>query len=542
MMKKIIYTLLLLIVINGCSDFLERNHPTGITDEKFWKTTEQAQSALNQCMRLPSGTIDYGEPRLCMLHLEGMTDNMYFSANYYGEFTQIGNGSVLPTTGGIIQTLWDKSYMYIRRCNRFLEHVDEPYFNDEKERERMRCEARIWRAYYHINLLMYYGGENGIPIIDKALSPDEIYKPRNTLEECLTFINKEFDEVAASGDIPFIWDDGRRARMSVSDLRALQMRVNLQYHKYEKAKACALELINSDKFELFYTTATDSDPGKNYRDLFRYIGEKNKERIIYRESGLSENWFRSMSTLLGGQATGNPLRSLIDTYETLDGKSLSELSDADKNAVMQNPLHLDRDPRLFATVMLPGDSQTIPNYTYTPFDKDSKDAIGKQAASRTGYLVKKFLDLEDESKKWSGSLDFMIIRYAEVLLTYVECLVESGQWNHADVVKYLNMIRNRAGMPNVNTTTYNSETKMRELYQRERRVELCFEGTRYFDIRRWGIAEQVMKGKVYGAYDPIENTFVAVEDRQYKSPKNDHFPLPQKETTANPNISQPKGW
>ena len=136
----------------------------------------------------------------------------------------------------------------------------------------------------------------------------------------------------------------------------------------------------------------------------------------------------------------------------------------------------------------------------------------------------------------------MIYRYAEVLLDYVECLVETGDWQNPDVEKYINMIRNRAGMPNMDKSVYNTQEKVRELYRRERRVELCFEGKRYDDIRRWNIGNEVMKGTIYGAWNPNDNSFVTIETRNCVFPKYDSWPLPQTEVTSNPNISQPTGW
>jgi hypothetical protein len=541
-MKKYINFLLFLLVFSSCEDFLVRDHPTGITDAKFWKTTAQAEAALGQCKYYPEGSPSYSGPWLMMLAWEGASDNMYWNANFMTDIVQVGNGSILPTSGQHVKMIWEHYYKYIRRCCRVIENIDKPYFSDEAERERIRSEARVWRAWYHVQLLMFYGADNGIPLVKESLTPETMYIGRNSLEDCLEFINSELDDVCTNNSLPFIWDDGRRDRMSIADARAIQMRVNLQYHKYEKAKQCAWQIMDSGEFELYYSTATDNDPGKNYRDLFRYVGEKNKERILFRESGCSEFWFRGMSTVLGGQACYNPLKAMIDVYETKDGKTLDELAEQTKDSTMKYPLHIERDPRLYTSILITGDSTTKPGYTFTPFDENTNDAIGKQAASRSGYLLKKFLDLEDESKKWSGSLDFMIIRYAEVLLSYVECLVEAGDWQNAHVVKYLNEIRNRAGLPNVDTGKYNTLEKIKELYRRERRVELSFEGLRYFDIRRWGIAESVMKGVVQGAYNPNTGQYVQIEERQYSSPKNDVLPIPQTEDNANENISQPKGW
>lgn len=534
--------ILLTILLTACSDFLTRDHPTGITDDKFWSTSNQANAALNSCKHMPNGSYYYDAPYIALLHMEGMTDNMYHVANFKGEIVNIGNGSHSPTTSGYISDIWKAWYERIRRCNRLLENIHKPYFSDEKERTRIIAEARIWRAWYHMQLLMYYGGKDGIPIVDKSLAADEIYMPRNSFDECLNFINQEFDTVINSDDLEFLWDEGRRNRMSISIALALKMQLNLQYKQYDIAKKCAKQIIDSEKFELHYSDANDLDPGKNYRDLFRYVGKQNKERILFKPSGLSEFWFRAMSTVLGGQGACCPLKSLVDTYELADGRTLSELTPNERLSIEKDPLSVARDPRLYTTVMLPGDNTSVSKYLYEPFNESSSDALGKPGASRSGYMTKKFLDEQDRPSPWGGSLDYMLIRYAEILLSYIECLIESGDWQNPDVVRYLNMIRHRAGMPNVDTSKYNTLEKIRELYRRERRVELCFEGSRYFDIKRWEIGEQVMTGKAEGAWNPNTQSFVVVEERNYTSPKHNVWPIPQVEITSNPNITQSEGW
>ena len=129
-----------------------------------------------------------------------------------------------------------------------------------------------------------------------------------------------------------------------------------------------------------------------------------------------------------------------------------------------------------------------------------------------------------------------------MLLDYVECLVETGKWNDPDVEKYINMIRRRAGMPDMDKSVYNSEEKVRELYRRERRVEFAFESKRYDDIRRWDIGNEVMRGPIYGAWNPTSKAFVKIEERNCTFPKFNSWPLSQNEVTSNPNISQPVGW
>ena len=152
----------------------------------------------------------------------------------------------------------------------------------------------------------------------------------------------------------------------------------------------------------------------------------------------------------------------------------------------KNPLYKPRDPRLAASFILPGDSTPQSPIILIPPLMRAVVTMSKNRGLLPGYMIKKYIDENDRSTG-NGSLDLMLCRYAEVLLDYVECLVETGDWQNPDVEKYINMIRHRAGMPNMDKNVYNTQEKVRELYRRERRVELCFEGKRYDDIRRWGI-------------------------------------------------------
>ena len=536
----------LLLLFCSCSDFLTRDHPTGVTDDDFWKTMNECETALGQCKAWPNGSYFTSNTvtNVAWIHMEGMTDNQYFRSNFQTEVVNLANGSATPTSGGYISKLWDRYYEYIRRCNRFLEHVDNAYFTLEYERDRMKADVRVWRAWYHMQLLLLYGRHDGIPILEKSLTPTENFMSRNTVEECLDFLNREFDAIINITDdnvCPFIWDEGRRARMSRSSALVLKMDLNLQFQKYDITKAAAKQLIDSGVFELYYTELADEDPGKNYRDLFNYVGKQNKERIIFTSNGLNQFWFRCISMSLGGQGTCGVLKSFVDEFETIDGKTLQSLPANERTEYEKDPLYKERDPRLYTTVMMPGDNTSFKNYTYTPFDVNSSDYYTKTGAPASGYMLKKFASEQDRASG-RGSLDFMLYRYAEVLLTYVECLVESGDWQNPDVEKYINMIRNRAGMPNMDKTVYNSQEKVRELYRRERRVEFGFEGKRYDDIRRWNIGAQTMSGSIQGAWNPKTNSFVTIEERNCTFPKNDSWPLPQDEVTANPNISQPTGW
>ena len=135
-------------------------------------------------------------------------------------------------------------------------------------------------------------------------------------------------------------------------------------------------------------------------------------------------------------------------------------------------------------------TETFLGYTAHPWEPSHKDAIGKEGSTKTGYWIKKWANETDRTNYSStdgGKLDFQNMRYAVVLLNYVEALNEYDPGN-PDIEKYLNLIRERGGLGPVQSGL--SQELMREQIRLERRIELCFEQLRYFDTRRWLIAEQ----------------------------------------------------
>ena len=535
-------------LFSSCEDFLTRDKPNASTDDDFWKTQQECESALGTCKLWLRG--DWGGDEIGMVFQDGASDNVYFTGNFDVRIQQLGNGSLVPPADNNNPGpweyqfyTWNQCYRKIRNCCRLLDNIDNAYFTNESERDRMKAEAKVWRAWYHIRLLNWYGRNDGIPYVDKALLPSEIYMARTPVNECLDRINAELDEVINSEALPFIWDEGRRDRMSRSIALTLKMDVNLQFKRYDIAKAAAWELIKSGEFELYYSTATDNNPGKNYRDLFTYVGKQNKERILYKGGGSSGIFSRCMSGSFGGQGVMNVLKSFIDTYETIDGQTIQSLSTSEREAYEKDPYHGARDPRLNVSVFVPGDNTGLSNYTFSPFNPDCGDYIGRNDGIRSGYMVKKFMTEDDRGNNGQGSLDFVIYRYAEVLLDYVECLVETGDWDDPKVKEYIDAIRVRSGMPKMDQTVYNSEEKVRELYRRVDRLVTAGRSALYYeDIRRWGIGNDVMNGPIYGAWNPDTQSFIKLEERRCTFPKFDSWPIPQKEDTSNPNISQPTGW
>lgn len=540
-MKRLIYITMVTLCLTSlcsCKKFLERNSPTATTDEKFWKLESDLRGNLESIYDgIPSGALTYNWFSNSFMHLEGISDNLIFKADYLGDVTNIPLGLTTSSTD-IYKEYYQKSYDFIRKASRFLENYGTAYVEDPKVKERYAAEARALRAWYHLRLWLLYGP---VPIVDHSLSANEAMKAKASEAEIVKFIGDEF--IAAIPDLPNSYTENESRRLSRGFCYSALAILYLNAKDYVKAAEYA-KIVITDKNKFGYDLHKAVNPTTNsYADLFTYNGINSKERILYRSGGNKEAFFRQVPKSLGGQAVSSPTASLVDSYETLQGKTIQELgSDSLAIYTKQPKYNNNRDPRLTATILVP--NETFLNRTFQPFDQSTSniDRVGQSQSTQSGYLSKKYVDADDVSKPHDGSLSFFVIRYAEIILTYVEALIEKGDHNNPDVITYINMVRNRAGMPGVSATQYNTQEKLRTLLRRERRVEFAMEGTRLYDIRRWKIAEQVLNGPVYGAYNPVSQSLYLSETRVFKANRDYVWPIPYREINSNSNIIQNPNW
>lgn len=529
MKRKYIYITCLagsILLTTGCEKFLEQDHPTSVYDDLWWNVPADAELGLYRgYVGIPDGLSGRN-----IMFLDALSDQLVARQSTVGEYEAY--------VKGVQASDWDKSnhiymddYKTIRRVNRLLENINRVYM-EEWLRERYILEARALRAYYHMELLMLFGG---VPIVTTALSPENSKMQRNTEQEVYDFVMSELKDCAEKLPASYIYAD--RTRITSGIVLSMMSRLALFFHDYKTAKEAAFKVIESGEYELYRS----ANPANSYQDLFRYTGELNKERIFFKENGNSGAFNAIAPPSEGGKSVLSPTAAIVDTYQLKDGRTINELP-ADSTALFhREPNHKNlRDPRLKASIMLVGD--VFMNSTLNPFDNSNINAnrLGNQYSTVTGYWVKKYLDERD--KTGTRELDFMIIRYAEVLLNYAEALIELGEWNNPDVLHYINAVRNRATMPSAALQKYDSQDKMRQLVRQERTVELAFEGVHYFDIRRWGTWKQVMNGAVYGAVDPGTGNKIEVETRNTNGDRSFWWPIPEVEMLANPNMKQNPGY
>ena len=260
---------------------------------------------------------------------------------------------------------------------------------------------------------------------------------------------------------------------------------------------------------------------------------------ISREQNIMYN---TLPPSMGGYSNLAPLKSLVDSYIMLNGKAITE------DGSGYDPSHPwdNRDPRLAATIMYPGNSYPVTGGVVEP-DWAGRDAFNSTSdVTPTGYYIRKWWD-NTYRLTLQSSLNAIIIRYADVLLMNAEAHAELGTLDEAVWNATVRKIRTRAGFTDASALDFPADADLKAIVRNERRAELAFEGSRRTDIIRWKTAETVLKGWCHGMYTGetvgTDDGFVRIEQRQFDPAKHYLWPIPQKERDlTNNNLEQNPNW
>lgn len=459
-------------------------------------------------------------------------------------------GGISASTNPVVNTHpWTFYYKAIKNANIFITNVDSSPL-EESERVSSKNQARFLRAYFYHELFRWFGA--------LVISTDEIdpfafeTTKREDLATTVNFIVSEFDALCAPGVLPDEWDGANYGRATRGMAMAYKARTLLyaasELHKvsgatWAQAAKAAKDLIDADLYELH----KESDGQRNYARVFNY--RKNKEIILNYLADNSNSMMRCMPTFnpwnVNTELTTCPTQWLIDAFDMEDGTEpitgydgiepkINTASGYDE----QNP-YANRDPRLKQIILYDGNSWPLVNGGPQTLDITQPEAMG------SGYFLLKWLDESvDYRKSGTSPQNFIMMRYAEVLLNYAEAINESEDTQAAKeaAVGALNQIRDRAGITTqLKAADFTQET-LRQRIRKERRVELCFEEHRFFDIRRWRIANEVMRLPAVGIVK--ENGLYVrktMDSRSYNS-RMDLSPLPMNEVNNCPLIYQNPGY
>ena len=526
----------------SCNDKLDLYPEDKLTDASYWLNANHVRDACNYLYSfLPAMTTNWA-------HADYADD-----AVSSGGSNPISDGSRLaPGT----DTDWTNNYKLIRNCNNILEKSANL---TDTESARFQGEAYFFRAWGYFELVKRFGD---IPLILRTYDVFDTLNVahRTARETVLDAIYSDLDKAIAGLPDANALASAEYGRITSGAALALKSRVglfegtrckfhgtgNAQKHLNIAVSACEA-LMNSNAYSLYYLNST---PGSNtYYNIFTYAGEgrANKENILVRLYGENkENNISSHYTVGYLQGSACPTRALADAYRYIDGLPINKSSyyKPQRNTLTE---YENRDPRMDATIFNKNyvylGSNWVPGFVFWP----------------TGYGYRKYF-VPDDYKQAVSFEDNILLRYAEVLLTYAEAKYElTGSISDADLNKSLNLVRDRAGIAHltnalVTANGLNMQTEIRT----ERRVEFAMEcGHRYWDLIRWKEAENELPKSILGTkLFPKEHSgttsivinqdsIVVVQDaskRSFDTARDYLWPIPTKELGLNPNLGQNPNW
>ena len=520
---------------------------------------------------------------------------------------QINNGGWNPTDISRTQ-VWSESYMALRKVNMFLENVDNCPAADEEKR-RWKGEAYFLRAWFHFLAFRAYGA---IPITDHAFDPNEdmMSVRRSPADEVVKFIVADCDRAAELLYDMDKWpstDTGRATRLSALGLksRALLYIASPLYNgatmfaelkdpidgtpllsqtydkeKWKTAADAAIECINIAKQSgrSLYNKYPE-DPVKNYQNIFN--DNWNDEILWAKNIGTYDHWLNCSDPVsFGCFSILNPTQEMVDAYEMEDGSTpitgytndgltpiINKMSGYVEEGFAEEEyegrwqkgvsnMYTHREPRFYASINFAGSiwkTTRSSNWTEPHTNEfwfkgmDGKNNAGSDYC-KTGYLMKKLHYPSRVPWQYTPQMMWVYIRLGEIYLNAAEAINE--YYGPADAYQYINAIRTRAGLPELESGL--SQDQMRDKIKHERRIELAFEVHRFFDVRRWLNGPETQGVPIHSMniwegehmQDPAFYKRIKVEDRVFEAPKHYFFPVEQKEIDKHEKreLVQNLGW
>jgi len=601
-MKKIVVFILVLGLLGsyGCKKYLSQVPADNITLDGTFETWATANQFLaNVYSKVPD---EYGQRDA------GGSNNagVWTCASDEAVITwpdrvanNINNGS-WDANSSIASAYWSNYYQGIRAASVFIQKADGIKDISADQVAQHKAEARALRAIYYFYLMRIYG-----PVVllgETPVSVDaNLQMPRSSYDSCTAYVVSELSKAAA--DLPVAYgsldQDGGRITKGVAlairaqalmyaasplfngntDYAAMKNRDGTQlisqtvdvgkwavaaqaYHDFIAGFVPSVYDLNVE------TSGGVLDPYMSCKDAI--LTDWNKEAIFVRVANSIGPWQYALTPFHNGAPGGNdsrggtaidPTQQMVDAFFTANGRSIDDpLSGYQSSgySTFQAPLDdqarsiynpwVNREPRFYVNITYSNslwlNTQNGKIYTDFTYHGNSGHSQTANDYSRTGYVARKAMGFG----KWDfNNRTEPLLRLAEVYLNYAECLNESDPGN-PDILKYLNLIRWRAGIPQYGDPSLPApadQGAMRIALQKERRVELAFENNRYFDTRRWKIAEQTDAGPMYGLnidYDlPDFTNVVAFETRVFNK-QHYLFPIPSNDINNDKQLVQNTGW
>ncbi len=555
-MKSKIFNIALAFVgmaaFSSCSDFLDKAPKDELSDASFWKSSTDAEMYVSDMYNYLGWSADEA------INTDDATMGIKWAAGNEAK------GVYDPSDYG-----WGSEYTYIREANLALEKMPSVEMSDDT-RKKLEGQAYFFRGYIYFNLIQTFGS---VPYVDKPLTLTDLNDiEQSSREEVYTKVMADLDK--AIEYLPEKWEGVDLGRVTKGAARAVKMRAAMYYGDNQTAANEAKSIIQSGQYDLW-----DKNNTGKYANLFWEETDGCAENILY----IQYNAPTKTNYLIGwecfptlGWGGMDPTQDLVDAFEDTDGSPIYKTNDAgvvdrddNGNPTAQSPQlskifdpadpFKNRDPRLEVCVLHDGEQMYGVTIKVAPVSSSGNTGIGRHGdATETGYYQQKWLDpaINPSDKGWDMGKDEVIIRYAEVLLTYAEAM-NNLQPLCAEAFDAVNQVRARVGMPALQNTDSSKPTycgTKEELLKRiknEWRVEFALEGPiRKWNLRRWGDAKAVLNRKYHSMvwtlsgdkFTPYVGTeHVELPGSKY-SDNNYIYPIPQTEMDLNSKLKQNPGY
>lgn len=505
----ILFILISIIALPGCDINEELSTvPTGSVSELiFWKAENDALLAVNSAYRELDG------PGL--VQLVTTTDLAMHAPSGPQTLYDVAVGTLDPTNLSI-RDYWRRYWIGVRKANDPINNIDKIKTGDPVLLARLKAEARFLRAYYYTMLTTFWGD---VPLITEPLVIQDMVS-RTGKNEVVDFIIAELDAITAT--LPVKYEGANIGRATRGAALALKARVALFNGRYAVARDAAKAVMDLGVYELY----------PNYEKLFWYEGKNSKEVIFDRQYAVGyeyTNYIGRSASSLGGGSAIDPLRAFLLKHEY-------------KGAKNPENEYANLDPRFGYNVLYPG--AVMPNgdvYNSVP-TSPTPDRIGaSEFATQYGFNVKKGIDwARDGANAEQSTINFILIRYADVLLMYAEAKIELNELDNS-VYKAINDVRSRPTVEMPAISTGKTQAELRQIVRNERTVELAFEGLGLFDMNRWknGAAKTEPALGIRYKNDAGQWTIYTRNlARNFRADRDYLWPIPQEEIEVNPNIGQ----
>lgn len=509
--NKFIYGLLFtgLLMSNGCDEsFLSVQPQDRITSVTFWQSENDVKLALNGIYSVLRHRGVYGSGPT----LDAITPYAYQWAHWNGKELQIGNGSNTPASDGLTMERWTMCYQIINRANYFLSNIDKVALSDEAKTGYIG-EVHFLRGIAYALLAETYGG---VPILNSVIDTEGARNvSRATAQETWNQAIADYDIAIEKLDE----DAPQPGRANKGAALGLKMRAYLYQNNYPEVLNTVAQIDALGKYSLF----------PSYEGLFKLENENNEEVIFdiqYIGGELGQGNFFAWLALPGGISTGTdgasdpaPTEHIVSKYEMIDGSAVDPA----------NPYE-GRDPRLDFTILRPGAL-----FEGKPYPSVIKNHTGQ----RVGFGLRKNTgeNIPVTTARMSP-LNFIVLRYADVLLSKAEALIETNQ-NIDEAIALINRIRTeRDDVKITPLPTGLSQAEAREKLRHERTIEFFGEGILWADIKRWNIGPDIYPAEVRA----FNGSLIEIKFPAGYQEKNNLLPIPDNERSLNPSMDQNPGW